>query len=203
VVTTFVIVQHAEKESQPGDPGLTPNGRRQAAEIGRALRSLGPTALYSSPLRRAAETAAGIGTAVGLPVVPDPALTERMNWTAGSGLSLEEFLREWEATTRDRHHAPRCGDSSLVAGARFERALRGCADAHPHATVIVVTHGGVTTDFLRTVTGDEHVRELAPDIIDGGVPPGAFTTIRRTSDSWVIDAVASTAHLDGLRHWRP
>lgn len=33
-----IIVQHAEKEPAPGDPGLTPRGRDQARQVGANLK---------------------------------------------------------------------------------------------------------------------------------------------------------------------
>ena len=193
--TTFVIVQHGEKEPEPADPGLRAVGRRQAAAAAGALRPLRPAALYSSPLRRAVETAAVIGDALRLPVVQDPGLTERMNWTADSGLTLEEFQDEWRAATRDRQHQPRCGQSSSTAGRRLEAALRRLAEAHTGATVVCVSHGGVTTDLLRSVIGDERLLALAPAIIDHGVPGGALTHLSLTGATWHVDRVATIDHI--------
>ena len=60
--------QHGEKEPLPGDPGLTPAGRQQASLTGRWLHGRGVDALYSSPMRRARETADCIAAATGLAV---------------------------------------------------------------------------------------------------------------------------------------
>jgi broad specificity phosphatase PhoE len=65
-VTLVYLVQHGEKEPLPGDPGLTRRGQEQARLAGRRLRGLGISALYSSPMRRARETAEGIADAVPL-----------------------------------------------------------------------------------------------------------------------------------------
>src|SRR5690348_11391138 len=66
LVTTIYLVQHGDKERLPGDPGLTELGKRQAALTARWLRGKGLKALYSSPLRRARETAESVGAATGL-----------------------------------------------------------------------------------------------------------------------------------------
>ena len=58
-VTLVYLIQHGEKEPLPGDPGLTGTGRDQAIRTGRRLRDAGIRALYSSPMRRARETARG------------------------------------------------------------------------------------------------------------------------------------------------
>jgi broad specificity phosphatase PhoE len=195
MTTNFVIVQHGEKESHPGDPGLTVVGQRQAAAAARVLAELAPVAVYSSGLRRAFETAACIAAELGLDVTRDPALTERMNWTQDSGMSIEEFLTEWQRATGERTYRPRHGDSSADAGARFEQALLSYAEEHPVGAVVCVTHGGVTTDLLRNLLGDERLRSLAPDLIERGVPGGALTTVRREMDQWHVETVAVIDHI--------
>ena len=65
-MTTIYVVQHGDKERLPGDPGLTELGRRQAAVTARWLQRMGLQALYSSPLRRARETAESLSRATGL-----------------------------------------------------------------------------------------------------------------------------------------
>ena len=79
LVTTIYLVQHGDKERSPGDPGLTELGRRQAAVTARWLRETELKALYSSPLRRARETAEPVGAATGLAVQVDSRLRERLN----------------------------------------------------------------------------------------------------------------------------
>ncbi|MGW1973892.1 histidine phosphatase family protein, partial [Streptomyces tubercidicus] len=109
-MTVFHLVQHAEKERLPGDPGLTEAGRRQAARTADRLWHLGVRAVFTSPLRRARETAAPIASRSGLPVQEDVRLRERMNWD--SSRSAEDFLRDWAASVEDRDFLPASGDSS-------------------------------------------------------------------------------------------
>ena len=40
-MTVVYLVQHGEKQSLPGNPGLTAKGRQQATRTGRWLRGLG------------------------------------------------------------------------------------------------------------------------------------------------------------------
>ena len=65
------LVQHGEKEPVPGDPGLTPAGRQQASRTGRWLHGRGVQALYTSPMRRARETAEAMASVTGLAAQPD------------------------------------------------------------------------------------------------------------------------------------
>src|SRR5512145_1505714 len=57
-----------EFSSRHVDYSLTPKGVLQAQQTGAYFKDKSIDALYSSPLKRAAETAAIIGAAIGLPV---------------------------------------------------------------------------------------------------------------------------------------
>ena len=190
-----LIVQHGEKDRLPGDPGLTQHGRRQAEATGNWLRSShSVTRVVTSPLRRAVETAQPIARLLGLEVTIDDRLRERMNWDDGDAQSIEAFLSEWRQTAEDRSFVPLNGDSSHEAAARFIAALDELAG--DDGEVVVVAHGGVTVDALRTILGDEALLAQQPSIIDDGVPCCAVTMLRRTHDRWEAE-LPSTAHLAG------
>ncbi len=164
------LVQHGDKEPLPGDPGLTAWGRRQAAVTGRWLRGAGLQALYSSPLRRARQTADCIAAATGLAVQLDGRLGERANWDGS--VPFGDFLADWARSTRDPDFVPRGGESSRQAADRLGAFLAGLP-ARP-SPVGAVTHGGVTTDLLRTLLTDQ---ALPAGLLDAGIPPCAITTI--------------------------
>src|SRR5215467_2578800 len=183
-MTLVYLIQHGDRERLPGDPGLTVTGRHQAALTGRWLRNAGLRALYSSPLRRARETADLIAAVIALPVQLDARLRERMNWDGSC--PYEEFLAEWARVTRDRDFVPHGGESSRQAGDRllaFVTALPG----RP-APAGVVTHGGITTDLLRNLRSDQ---ELPAGLLEDGVPPCAVTMIYELN----VVSIAVTGHL--------
>jgi broad specificity phosphatase PhoE len=183
-MTLVFLIQHGDKEQLPGDPGLTATGRQQAALTARWLRNAGLSALYSSPLRRARETADLIANATGQPVQPDARLRERMNWDGTC--SPEDFRADWARSTRDRDFVPRGGESSRKAG---ERLLAFVAALPAGLTPIgAVTHGGVTTDLLRNLRSDE---QLPAVLLEDGIPPCAITTIEDLS----VVSIAVTDHL--------
>lgn len=181
------VVQHGEKESAPGDPGLTARGRAQAAGVAERLRGEDLAAVVASPLLRARETAEPIAAACGLEVATDARLTERMNWD-GTG-PVEAFLEEWSRASADRDFTPTSGDSSRAAGSRFRDFLSEWEGRD--ASIAAVCHGGVTTDLLRTLLGDDGVPR---SLFDEGVPSGAITVLRGLE----VLAIASTDHLKGL-----
>lgn len=66
-------IRHAESVVNAGigtgvDAGLSPLGMRQAESVARRLRDAGLVAVYSSPYRRALQTAEPLARALGLPI---------------------------------------------------------------------------------------------------------------------------------------
>ncbi|MBC7251776.1 MAG: histidine phosphatase family protein [Anaerolineae bacterium] len=135
--------------------GLTPLGRAQAEAVARRLVDAGEAiaALYSSPLRRAWDTAQIIGRVLNLRLIPHEGLRE-INFGQVDGLSMEEFQAQFPehfARWLDR------SDMSFVwpGGERradFFRRVRQAAEeivaSHPQETVVVVAHGGTIRAIL-------------------------------------------------------
>lgn len=178
------LVQHGDRERTAGDPGLTGTGREHACRTARWLLAAGLCAVYSSPLRRAWETAEFIAAATGLDIRRDARLRERMNWDGSQ--SWTDFRADWDRAVLDRDFVPRAGDSSRDAAERL-RAFLVDRSADP-GPVAAATHGGVTTDLLRTLLGDDQV---PPGLLGEGVPPCAITTL----DGLDVVGIASVTHL--------
>ncbi len=190
-MTTIYLVQHGEKERLPGDPGLTALGRRQAADTARWLQGRGLHALYSSPLRRARETAEAISHATGLGVRVDGRLRERMNWDGAQ--AFDAFLADWDRATKDRDLVLGNGESSRSAGERLRVFLGGLSGVS--GPVAAVSHGGVTIDLLRSLVGDD---ALPPGLVGEGIPACAITTL----DDLRVTGIAATGHLGSrVRRW--
>lgn len=143
-VTTVHFIRHGRR----GNSGLSGEGREQALRVARALEGAGIRALYTSPLARAAETAAVVGGVLGLAPRACDLLRERANWGDLPGQSRAEFTAMWERCSRERSLVPELGDSSIDAGRRLERFVSGL---DMHGSLAAVTHGGVLADFLRNV----------------------------------------------------
>lgn len=204
MILQVLIVQHGDKDRLPGDPGLTALGHEQARTTARWLaETTAPVSIWSSPLRRARETAAALGNEVACDVTVDPRLRERMNWEGPEVESLDSFLAEWQRASTVRSYVPNRGESSMAAGERFIDALDEIAATHTDGAVVIVAHGGVTTDALRTLFGDDRLRRDAPAIIDDGVPCCAVTTLDHGDGGWTARSIASTAHLSDVSDHPP
>ena len=81
--TRVLLLRHAETASPlifhgaESDIGLSERGRRQADAIAPVLAARAPSAIISSGMRRALDTASPIARACGLPLRIEPSLHER------------------------------------------------------------------------------------------------------------------------------
>lgn len=147
-----ILVRHArtawnqERRFQGGqDIALSEEGRIQAEAVGRALADHPLHAVYSSPLRRALETAAAIAAPHRLAVQTHPAFAE-MALGRWEGLTAEEIqARDPEGYRRwlDEPHRAIVPGGERLDQVR-ERALAGLGDLrarHAGHTVALVGHG--------------------------------------------------------------
>ena len=81
------------------DPELTEEGRRQAALLAAALAGESVTAILTSPLVRARQTAEAVGAACGAIVTVDERLLE-IDWGAWEGLPAGTPTRAGPSTDR-------------------------------------------------------------------------------------------------------
>jgi broad specificity phosphatase PhoE len=150
-VTLVYLARHGETQDNAEgrvqgwlDPPLNDRGRRQAVTLARETAGLGIAALYTSQLRRAHETAAIVGEAIGLEPRVDERLAESKRG-AWEGRLLGELEREdparW-AAWRAGGAAFRFpgGESIGEHAARVEAALADIL-AGP-VPALAVSHGG-------------------------------------------------------------
>jgi len=176
------------------DPPLSDDGRRQAAQLGRRLAGRRFAALYSSDLKRAAETAAAIGAAIGLTPTPMAELREIYlgDW---EGLRTEElaarFPEAWAswAEEPDWDLVPG-GEGSAAFEARVEAALDSIFQRHHEGDVLAVTHGGVIQIALHHVVGRPG-RGIFPFRIQNA----SLSVIERRNGRLVVSGVNDIGHL--------
>jgi probable phosphoglycerate mutase len=164
-VTRLVLVRHGQtawnlqgRAQGHTDVGLDDIGRAQARALAPLIAAMGPTALWSSDLARARETAGHLAEATGLEVRFDPRLRE---FDAGSraGLTLAEFAEQFpqaHAAWLEGHITGHVDGAESTADvvARMVPALREIWDATgPDGTAVVVAHGACSKVSLLAFLG--------------------------------------------------
>jgi probable phosphoglycerate mutase len=151
--TQLLLTRHAETSAPDrfhgaeSDIGLSTWGHRQAAILGQSLASRCASALYSSAMKRAVDTAAAIGLACGLEPAAIGGLHER-KIGALSGLSREDGWATYAATKErwiagDLTHTHDGGESFLDIERRVVPIVNELVARHRGETLIVVAHGVV------------------------------------------------------------
>jgi broad specificity phosphatase PhoE len=151
-VTTLILARHGETDwnrenrfQGHADPPLNELGRRQSAELAELLADEGISRVYTSPLKRAAETAQIVASKLGLDVEPVEALRE-IDVGAWSGLTRDEvaerFPEQYSRWLERAPHGFEDGETYAELAARVVPAVRALAEDQPGATLLVVTHGG-------------------------------------------------------------
>ncbi|UQZ81342.1 Putative phosphoserine phosphatase 2 [Paenibacillus konkukensis] len=196
--TQFYLVRHGIKEKGIHDVALAPEGVRQAQKTAIFLCTRPIRKIVSSPLLRAKQTAQLIAEAIGAPVTENIRLRERANWGDLPGQTFEQFVEMWERCTRDRDFIPPVGDSARKAGERMASCLQELAAEHPQDSLIIVTHGGLITDFLVNVFTEEQLNERHPDFVDEQsqlIPECSITNVVYQDGIFHFARLADVAHL--------
>ena len=136
---------------------LSEEGRWQAAQLGDRLRGEGITAAYTSPLSRAADTAAIICEACQLKAVARDGLREisHGHWEGLTRSEVElRFGSEYAAWEEDPFtFAPEDGESGVAVLARALPAIRQIVTEHAGDRVLVVSHKATIRLLLSSLLG--------------------------------------------------
>jgi len=142
------------------DIGLNDTGQWQAQRVGQALRDEAITAIYSSDLARAFETAQAIAQsnarAGQLQVAPNTGLRER-HFGHLQGQTWAEIEQGWPEDARlwrgrDPHWTPVGGESLMVLRERIADCVTALASQHMGEQIVLVAHGGVMDALYRLGT---------------------------------------------------
>jgi probable phosphoglycerate mutase len=138
------------------DTELDETGRAQAAAAARRLAELGPDAMISSDLRRAADSAAALAELTGLAVRCEPRLRERYFGTWQGMLTSEVAAAHPEEYARWRAGQPvdGCGVEELDdLTKRVTAVFQEAVDLAPAGTVVIACHGGAAKYGAAAVLG--------------------------------------------------
>jgi probable phosphoglycerate mutase len=169
--TEVWLVRHAdcydELADEDADPPLSPRGREQAQRLSERLARLGFDAVYSSPARRALETARSIT----------------------SEIHVDERLVEIATELEDGHIE--VSESPESAVQRMRQAVEDGVAAHTGGRVVLVGHGVAIMAYLCDVLRLEFgALRLLPYYTSVNV-------VRLLRDRRMVGSLADVAHLEG------
>jgi probable phosphoglycerate mutase len=151
-VTTILLARHGETDwnrerrlQGSSDTKLNELGRSQARELAATLADVDLTAVYSSDLRRARETAEIVAASKGLTVHVDRDLRER-SFGRWEGLTRGEIAKRFPGLDHD-------GENDEEVRRRVLAAVRRIVEAHPGSQVLVVSHGSALNTLWHHASG--------------------------------------------------
>jgi broad specificity phosphatase PhoE len=160
----LILIRHAETEwNRVGrcqgftDVELCDSGKRQVEELAKSLRDKSISAVYSSDLKRAVDTAKAIAGYHKLSVEFDPDLRE-MNQGELEGLTFVEIREKYAELLSAWGQSPETvklpgGESLKELQERALRAIERIYKRHPEGTVVVVSHNLTIITLLCKFTG--------------------------------------------------
>lgn len=169
-VNRLYLVRHGENRAnltkefshRKVDYSLTEKGRLQARQTAEFLSSLRFDSLWTSPLKRAAETAAEIARHQNVPVQTLEALREMdvgdlegMEPLDAAWSLYADTMRQWLGGNPD-HRFPG-GESRRELCQRFSRALN-LVCGNSAGSILLVGHGGIFTHGVAVLCGIEDQR---------------------------------------------
>jgi 2,3-bisphosphoglycerate-dependent phosphoglycerate mutase len=201
--TRIIAIRHGETSWNADsriqgqrDVGLNDTGRWQARRVGEVLATEEITAVYSSDLGRAHQTAQHISEATGIPVVADEGLRER-SFGIFEGKTFDEIhehfpdhAQNWRKRIPD-WQPPEGGESLLELRERVRKTMIELAARHPGEQIVVVAHGGVLDTLYRIATGQEVNSPRTWEL-----PNGAINRLLWTPQGFTLVGWSDTQHLD-------
>jgi len=181
------------------DIPLNAKGILQARQMAQALKNANLIfdVLYTSDLKRAADTANAIVELFGIEAKVDSTLRER-HFGALQGLSIQEAPLVqpaiWQAhIARDLEHELEGGESIQQFALRVQTVLDKILAQHSGKTILLVSHGG-TLDMMYRIASKQ---ALSTERV-ASVPNASLNWItHQQDDGWSIERWADTRHLEG------
>jgi broad specificity phosphatase PhoE len=173
LTTHVVIIRHGQSQGNAEgrfgghtDTPLSPRGRRQAQATAKALASEKFSAIYSSDLPRAIETASPLAKLTGVSLETTDALRERSVGVM-EGLTFEEAAEQhpeqYQALLhRDFEHVLVGGESYRQTLDRASRQLDDAIEQHQGGRIALFAHTGTICIVILHLLGALDAPELKP-----------------------------------------
>ncbi|GAA2361597.1 histidine phosphatase family protein [Saccharopolyspora halophila] len=201
--TDILLIRHGESApavpGEPfdlvdgqGDPDLAPDGREQAELVAQRLAGESFAALYTTNLRRTAQTAAPLAEKLGMAPQVEKELREVHLGEFEGGVFRRKVAENDPVIQRMFAE----GRWDVIPGAepaeafheRVRTALERLARAHPDERIAVFTHGGVIGRIIELAAGARPMSFL-------GAANGSLSQIVISGDRWIVRRFNETAHL--------
>jgi len=197
--TIIYVVRHGESlsnvyarenpektASQFGDLGssLSKKGQDQSNFLANRLKKITFSAVYSSHLNRARETAEIIAAHYNLPVITDRSIRERFFGEPMSHIKKKEIEKKLKKLNEHKKFTFRYfpnGENGQDVSKRFKKFLSKVRRKNKKKTVLLVTHGYVMRSFLIAI-GFAKYDELPP----GSIKNGAYFVSKKQGKSYTI-----------------
>jgi alpha-ribazole phosphatase len=139
------------------DISLNERGIKQGNLVAKRLAKEKISAIYSSDLLRAQQTAEAIAEYHGLSVITKPEFRE-INFGIWEGLTYQEIMADWSEIltamySKPGEIGPPQGESFQVVKQRVTRSLQECIAEHQEQTIVLVSHGGTMRVLLCAALG--------------------------------------------------
>lgn len=161
-MTTFLLIRHGNTDlvgkalaGRQQAVSINETGKRQAHQLIERLRTVTISAIYSSPLDRAVQTAGPLSEALRLPIIHREALAE-IDFGAWTGRTLEALREdpEWKRFNSFRSGTGALnGESILDLQRRMVTELEYLRLQHPTGTVALFSHGELIRSVLIYFAG--------------------------------------------------
>jgi probable phosphoglycerate mutase len=200
----MVFIRHGQTEwnvegraQGHADSVLTGQGRAQAAAVGKRLKELEFTRLYSSDLGRTKQTAEIIAGFTGHDIIIDPRLREK-NMGVFEGLTRPEIEENYsEELARyfkmDPDYVVPNGESDRLFFTRNTACFEELAANHSGETIVVVAHGGVLKNLFYFVIGLPLEAPRRHSILNS-----SLNTVIRENGNWRLETWGDVTHLEGI-----
>lgn len=208
LTTHVIIIRHGQSQGNAEgrfgghtDTPLSPRGRKQAQATAKALASEKFTAIYSSDLPRALETASPLAKLTGVSLETTDALRERSVGVM-EGLTFEEAAEQhpeqYQALLRrDFEHVLLGGESYRQTLDRASRQLDEAIEQHKGGRIALFAHTGTICILILHLMGALDAPELKPVWI-ATANCGIARFELRDDDFVRVLSINDTRHLIGI-----
>jgi len=141
------------------DIELSEKGHEQAEKLGERLKNIELDEIYSSPLKRAYETARPGAEAKGMEIKTDDCFKE-INFGAWEGRTTDEisaeFGKEFDDFLKDPENLSFPGDGSFKnVEERVSKGLEKILEGKNGKSIAVISHGGIIRILVKHLLGIE------------------------------------------------